>query len=414
MKTALTFLACGIGLALGAITATLNFRYGLLIAAGQERWIYAIAGTFLDAGKTFLPTFMGTFLVGPLTPGMICRKAAGWSSWAVLITWSMICALGLYAIAKDARVGETAGQQAEYRQLNDDKPKKETRLKELRDTKSVETIEGDLAVLRHDRLWARTKECTVDTVNESREFCKKVETVKAAMANAPTAAKLMADVAKVETELNDIATKLAGVDMAKVMQKADPATDALAKFTGLDPERVKSSLAVFIAALLELGGLLPWIVTGSHGVRRHEPVPVLSAPAILDTPKPEVAAALEPPVEPANEEAELPKRDDTPDDIKEPAPAALALPEEEPIVATWCKLALVRRKGSFVPAKDVKLDFDAWCRANGHDEINKTAFGKELKRLGFTTIKRGGVQRYVDIGMVPKVREIRLVTSNAA
>src|SRR6516225_9013462 len=122
MRTFLTFLFCGLTFALAAIAAIANFRYGLLVAAGQERYVFAMGGTFLDVVKTFLPLAIGTFLVGPLTPGTFFRKVAGWTLFAGLAAWSMTCALGLYAIAKNERLGDTVGQQALYDQLKDEKP----------------------------------------------------------------------------------------------------------------------------------------------------------------------------------------------------------------------------------------------------------------------------------------------------
>ena len=70
MKTFLTFLMWTIVLAIGAVTAAANFRYGWLVGHGPERYIYAFGGTLLDVSKTFLPVMLGTFLPGRFTLGM--------------------------------------------------------------------------------------------------------------------------------------------------------------------------------------------------------------------------------------------------------------------------------------------------------------------------------------------------------
>lgn len=46
------------------------------------------------------------------------------------------------------------------------------------------------------------------------------------------AADVRADTAKTRAELADIETKLAGMDFTEILKKADPATEALAKFLG--------------------------------------------------------------------------------------------------------------------------------------------------------------------------------------
>ena len=112
MRTFLTVLAWIAVLLVGVTTATANFRYGWLIGHDLERYIYAIGGTVLDVVKTFLPLMLGTFLAGHLTLGTFARTVAGWSIWVIGVAWSLTCALGLYAISKEAAVGANDGKGA--------------------------------------------------------------------------------------------------------------------------------------------------------------------------------------------------------------------------------------------------------------------------------------------------------------
>ena len=397
MQRALTVLVWIVVLALAAVTAIANFRFGFLVTTGEERYVYAIGGTLLDVVKTFLPTIMGTFLVGPLTPGTFFRHVAGWSIWTLGVVWSIICALGLYSIAKEARVGDVKGAQATYQQLTAEQTTKQARLTALATIKTREAIEGGIAARKRDRLWTRTKDCADATATESRTFCAEIDTMTASLAMAPIASDVTSEASRLRSDVKTIEVKLAGMNMSAVLERADPATDALVDLTSWPAETVKSRMALLLALLFEGGGLLLWITTGGHGKR---------PPVEHDQPVMRKKSR--------NVDMSLPISRETPDVVAEqPAEAKpLDLPEDDGVVAQWAKSALVRRKGSFTPASDVRSDFETWCRAHGHEAMNTTAFGKQMTVLGFDRKKVGGNQRYVDIALLPKSRDLKLVASN--
>src|SRR5690606_23812774 len=132
-------------------------------------------------------------------------------------------------------------------------------LKELASVRPAELIEGENAALKRDRLWTRSKECTDATATDSREHCAKIDRLTAELATAPRADDVSREASKLRADLRDIEQKLAGMDMADVFKKSDPATEALANLTGWEPETVRSLLALMIALGLECGGLLPWL-----------------------------------------------------------------------------------------------------------------------------------------------------------
>jgi len=399
MRTFLTVLFWTIALALGAATAAANFRYGWLVGHGEERWVYALGGTFLDVGKTFLPVAMGTFLAGPLTAGTFFQRLAGWTVWGLAVAWSVTCAMGLYSISRDANAGDALGRQAQYKQLTADQTRKQGELKTLQGVRLVEVIDGEIAAMKRDRLWTRTRECADATATESRDFCAKIDKLTAERATVRPSADVRADVERLQAELRGIETKLAGIDMTEIMKKADPATEALAKTLNWSPDDVKNRLAVLIAILFECGGLLPWIITGSHGAPRRKEKDLAAdpseAPRKTAKTKPE-APAVEAPAEPTE------------------APTPIELPEVDSLVASWAKGALVRRKGSYVPAAELYEQFSQWCRLHNHDTPKQTAFGKMMTDLGFERRKQAGQQRYVDLAMIPKVREFTVVEGGAA
>jgi len=397
MRTFLAAIAWAATLLVGTVTAAANFRYGWLVGHEEERWIYAIGGTVLDVVKTFLPLMLGTFLAGSLSVGTFFRQLAGWTFWVIGVAWSLTCALGLYSISKEAAVGDTLGKQALYKQLTDAQGRKRVELAALTGIRSIEVVDGEIAVLKRDRLWQRTKECVDATATESREFCAKIDKLVAEKATLRSSRAVGADKERLQGELREIETKLAGIDMAQVMRKADPATEALAKILGWNPDDVKTRLALMIAVLFEFTGLLPWIIHGNHGHRRQEvPVPATPVGPVaprgsvegMGSQKPETAAS------------------DNPEPIQT---TPIDLPEVDSLAAQWCKLGLMRRKSSYVPASEMFDQFAAWCRAHGHEIPTQTRFGKMMTDLGFERKKISGVQRYVDVALIPKVREFGVI-----
>lgn len=410
MRTFLLVFVWLAALGLGAVTASANFQYGLLVGHGHERWVYAFGGTFLDVVKTFLPIIMATFLHKSLGAGTFARQAFGWTIWALAVVWSVTCALGLYALTKDARVGDTLAVQAEYKQLTADKTRYEGELTALAKpesgisptTRTAEVIDAEIAGMERDRLWDRTARCTDATATASRDFCAKHDGLVAERRAARPAAEIRADLDAAgkryrdETErlqglIRGLDQKLAGINLADVFKKADPATEALSKLLGWEPETLKARLAFLLAILFECGGLLPWIATGGHGFRHAA------------APRDDHGSATALPGEP------LKAKRKTAEQVEiEP----IDLPEIDSIVATWAKTAVVRRKGSFVPAAEMGDTFDQWCRVNKHPEMSRTAFGKEMTRLGFERTKRGGKQRYADVALIPVARDLKIVAGN--
>ena len=61
--------------------------------------------------------------------------------------------------------------------------------------------------------------------------------------------------------------------------------------------------------------------------------------------------------------------------------------------------ALVRRRGAYVPASEVRATYESFCHAEGAEPANATAFGKSMTRQGFERAKVGGVMRYEGIAV---------------
>ncbi len=75
------------------------------------------------------------------------------------------------------------------------------------------------------------------------------------------------------------------------------------------------------------------------------------------------------------------------------------MPYAEDLVARWASSALVKRRGSFVPAREARAAFEAWCGTENAEPLNRTAFGRAMTALGYQRVKRGGTIRYKGVAL---------------
>lgn len=184
---------------------------------------------------------------------------------------------------------------------------------------------------------------------------------------------------------------LAKLDVAAAMRSIDPQAEALAKLlsvvVAVEPDTVRTALAVLIALLIELGsGLGPWLASPND--RKPE-----------DGAETTVGASV------------------TAVSTVEALPVAEeAVGDADALVARWAAGAIVRRRGSFVPASEMRAAFEAFCGTEGAEAANATAFGKAMTRLGFERAKRGGTMRYEDVALTVPARSpvpsIRVAVDN--
>jgi hypothetical protein len=353
---------CVIGLAILSMIA--NFLYGLQAASGLERWIYAIAGALLDGLKTILPVVIATLLASRITPGTFVRALFATFLFLGIGAWSLTCALGLYAMAKSEKVSGSAAQQESYRALVAEKTKAEDRLRQLAAiNRTAEAIEGEIAAAKHDRRWPSSRECADATAAQSRDFCASFEKLKAEIEGAPKAQEIRDEQGRLREIVAKANGRLEGFNLADVLRVADPGVEALARFSGTDPDSIRDRLAIVIALLIEISaGFGAWLITGSHAPQTSKK-PSQVGKAVRSKPR-------------------------------------TSRKTEDSIVAQWAASCLTSRKGAYVTAGDVRASFEAWCRAHKAAVLGPTTFGKEMTRLKFEREKRGGVQRYADVALV--------------
>ena len=381
MAYILTVLGGGAAMTLAVLSISANTLFGTLLTTGQERWLYGVLFGALDVFKTVLPLIA----VASFAAGVRAKGVAALLVFGVLTGLSLTASIGLYATTKSEMVGDAKAAHTRYQDAVATREKAEADLAALGKVRPAGDIAGEIGTLKRDRLYDRSKQCTDATATDSRDLCAKLARLEGEASKAAEAARLRAEIDKARG-------RLATMDVAAAMRAVDPQAEALARLLSaaigpVSPETVRTALAVLVALLVELGsGLGPWLVSPSVGPRRQQDP--------REWPSPEAAEAA--PVT-VLEAVDVP---------------AAAEPAGEDLVRRWAADAIARRKGGFVPAKELRAAFELWCAAEGIKPLNPTAFGRAMGALGFRSGKVGGEQRYFDIALVG-AKTLRLAVDNA-
>jgi hypothetical protein len=118
------------------------------------------------------------------------------------------------------------------------------RLKALGVHRLSGVVEADIARLKKDRLWDATSGCTDATLNASREFCKRIETLRAELALAAEDNVLTVKIEGLKFKIGQLRAKGAG-------READPQLGEIARAAGLDILSVRSGMNWLLAIAVE-------------------------------------------------------------------------------------------------------------------------------------------------------------------
>lgn len=373
--------AIGICAAFGLIiiSVTANAAFGLSLTAGDERFIYSAAFGLLDAFKAVLPVLAALAWMS----GQKGKTVLALISFAILAAVSFSAEIGLYMTTKAHVIGDAGAARERYRDAVADKARIEARIAEIGNARSAAEIQADIETAKLDRIFARSKECNDVTMDDSRAFCGKLSHLTAELQTA-------GELSGLRKKLDAASARLAAIDVSAAIRPVDPQAETLARLAGpfiaVNPETVRSMLAVLIAFLIELGsGLGLWLSTGHRPeALKTVSTPLAGGPAAEDAPKAELA------------------------------PAALTEPSETKTcpVERWLAGCVTDRKGAYVTAKEMLEAFASWCAVHGEKNIGQTILGRRLTELGYGKRKQGGTVRYLDIALRPVRTEIRLAASS--
>ncbi|MEO1321168.1 MAG: hypothetical protein AAFV30_11500, partial [Pseudomonadota bacterium] len=374
-----------------------------------DGFIYGSASAAADCLKALIPFF----IFAAWRNRMWSQMAASAVVWLVVTAYSLTSALGHAALNRQDTAGQRAAQAATYVNLQADLKRAQEQLSWVPQHRPVATVRSELAGMETQRAFKWSNGCTQAKTRYLRKFCGEFTGLKAELGSAEQAAKL-------EIRIADTQAALASTNGAGP-KAADPQAQILAKLAGavlpgVSIEDVQTSLAVFIALLLEVGSGLGMYIAFSQwrmGDRRQT---VAEAPSAGHTsertstvadvqPAPAAKAVtaevIEPPTEVANDNLDGVDVETVAETEKEPvvetvvaeAPAAVAEPElkeeadaaiedDRSDVQKFIAEQTVASGGGRLASYLLHKEFERWSREQGKRPLKHNAFKRECRDSG--------------------------------
>ena len=162
----------------------------------------------------------------------------------LVASYGMASALGFASQNREGVAASREHLNASLKEHAADLEAAERRLKALAVHRIGGVIEADIAKLRKDRLWDATAGCTEATLAASREFCKRIDTLRAELALAAEDNVLTSKIEGLKFKVEQLRARGAG-------READPQLGEIARATGMELLRVRSGLNWLLAIAVE-------------------------------------------------------------------------------------------------------------------------------------------------------------------
>ena len=408
-----------------AVSAAMNYRFGFSLGKSPaDGQIYGAASVAADCFKALVPFFF----FAAWRNRMWSQAFAAAALWIVVTGYSMTSSLGHAALTRLDTSSQRAVVSANYHDLRADSKRAQDQLTWIPAHRPAATVSAELDVLKAQRQWLLTRECTDVKGKAARDYCQDFHKLSAELASGREAQKL-------ETRIAEIGSKLAKVaagNTGAVMTESDPQATVLARMSGFEIETVQMALTVFVALLIEIGSGFGMYVAFAYW-RMHAP---MHAPAeatqVATRPQTAVAVARTAPAQTleAPDTLGLPAPEEADHELEDAAEVAEAT---EPVVAAQPPAATrfgandnrLVAKPQMMPESDVELfyrqaveraaDEDSissqelydgyrlWSKAKEKRPLNMPRFSEEFENLGYATVEIGGRKRYFGIALAPEL-----------
>jgi len=384
-----------------AVSAAMNYRFGFSLGkTALDGQIYGAASAAADCFKALVPFFF----FAAIRNRMWSQALAAGLVWAVVTGYSMTSALGHAALNRLDTTGQRAVEAAHYKDLRADSKRAQEQLTWIPAHRPAETVTAELNVLKAQRHWLLTHECTEVSGKAAREFCQQFYKLNAEFASAQQSQKL-------ESRIADISAKLANTAVGTVMAEADPQASVLSKITGIGVDKVQTALTIFVALLIEIGSGFGMYVAFAYW-RINDRVATRQAAASLERPAAREPASLAP--------AELVASE------IEVAPMPLAAPGAEEPIASGSGMArrfgandnrvargvpdsdvqrfyrervVAATEGSSLTSTELYEEYCRWCEDNDKEPFAHPRVTREIGELGVKKERIGKRTRYFGIAL---------------
>jgi len=392
-----------------AVSAAMNYRFGFSLGkTALDGQIYGAASAAADCFKALVPFF----LFAAIRNRMWSQAFAAALVWAVVTSYSMTSALGHAALNRLDTTGQRAVEAANYKDLRADSKRAQDQLNWIPAHRPAETVGAELNVIKAQRYWVVTRECTEVTGKAARDFCQQFHKLNAELASAQQSQKL-------ESRISEIGAKLAKTAGGTVMAEADPQASVLAKITGLDVDKVQTALTIFVALLIEIGSAFGMYVAFAYwriNDRAVEETPAVAksapvaAPAATVVPVAETAPAVAAPVEEVAAMLAvepLAATDEEQAAVEPPAPRRLnandnRLPRGVPdsdVQRFYRERVVAASEGSSLTSTELYEEYCRWCEDNEKEPFAHPRVTREIGELGVKKERIGKRTRYFGIAL---------------
>jgi hypothetical protein len=373
-----------------AVSAAMNYRFGFSLGkTALDGQIYGMASAAADCFKALIPFFF----FAALRNRMWSQAIAAALVWTVVVAYSMTSALGHAALNRLDTTGQRAVEAAAYKDLRADSKRAQEQLTWIPAHRPGETVAAEVNVLKAQRYWVVTKECTLVTGKGARDFCQQFHKLNAELASAQQSEKL-------ETRIADIGSKLAKATGGTAMAEADPQASVLAKISGLDISTVQTALTIFVALLIEVGSGFGMYVAFAYWRlhdRKAEPLAPATANATAGHPavwSDDVATPAADAV-PVEQAAQLPARRGANDNR---TPVRPLVPESD-VQRYYRERVVAAAEHASLTSSELYEDYCRWCEEKERIPFAHPRVTREIAELGVKKERIGKRTRYFGIAL---------------
>jgi len=373
-----------------AVSAAMNYRFGFSLGkTALDGQIYGMASAAADCFKALIPFFF----FAALRNRMWSQAIAAALVWTVVVAYSMTSALGHAALNRLDTTGQRAVEAATYKDLRADSKRAQEQLAWIPAHRPGETVAAEVNVLKAQRYWVVTKECTLITGKGARDFCQQFHKLNAEHASALQSEKL-------EARIADIGSKLGKATGGTAMAEADPQASVLAKISGLDISTVQTALTIFVALLIEVGSGFGMYVAFAYWRlhdRKAEPVAPAMANAAAGHPavwSDDVATPVSD-AEPVEQAAQPPARRGANDNR---TPVRPLVPESD-VQRYYRERVVAAAEHASLTSSELYEDYCRWCEEKERIPFAHPRVTREIAELGVKKERIGKRTRYFGIAL---------------
>lgn len=397
------------------VSMMMNYQFGYNLGKTPvDGQIYGMASAAADCFKALAPFFFFAALRNRIWSQAVAAALV----WVVVTAYAFTSALGHAALNRFDTSGQRVAASASYKDLRADLKRAEDQLKWIPPHRPPSTVEAELNVLKAQRPWMTTKECTDATLRSSREFCQQYFKLNAEYASGQEAEKYRVQIAKLGAE----AAQATG---AAVLGLPDPQANLIARLTGLEFETVQTGLMLFVALLIEIGSGFGMYVAFAYWRPNHslhgEPAPrsrtVAPEPARKEDEKAEKEekaqeaqpAARQDPIWTAEPSAGEEKGGATPpavrpfgdNDNKNAGKPAIMPPSD--VERFYQEYVDSAGENDWVASMQLNEAYKLWCKRNDRRPLAMPIFTAEFDKLKVVKHGIGGGVKYFGIALKPEI-----------